>query len=760
MKKLYEPKSGILTVKYLPDENNITENPPRFCWLPANEPNKNYVLEISKDKSFKSDIIKFENIKNNFFAPNIVLDVGVYFWRYTISNNEYTYSKIRKFTITENLPHTAIPSDSDRFSALNFSHPRLFLNNTQLDNFKAELKKNPSYCNFDIFLEHAVKKHVNKLMIKEPLPYPSNKRVIKLWRQNFTDCQAAYNRIRFLSIAGVITENEDYINQSINDLIEVAKWDINGTTGRDYNDESSFRIASAIAWGFDWLYNYLTDSQKQTIYGTLYERTKQIAHHALVASKIHYSLYDSHAVRSLSSVLVPCCIALLNHCEEAEDWLNYTINYFNVLYTPWGSVEGGWSEGGMYWTTGMAYLLEAMDLLKNYMNIDITKRPFFQNTGDFPLYCFSHDTYRNSFGDQSNLGEKPNLKTAFNIRQYAGITGKSEYQWYFEEVAKREQYNDTSFFNIGWWDFYFDEMVYMHNYKPIKSIPPKSGRNVKWFKDIGWVALHSNMHDEKEHIALLTKSSPYGSVSHSHGDQNAITLFAYGEPLLIESGYYIGFNSSMHRQWRKKTKSKNTLLINNQGQYDQMDKTKQLTCTGEIVDVIETANCVTVIENATKAYSSNLLTLKSYIREIHFVDNSYFVIVDYVTTHEKCNVSYLLHSLYKPTYNDNVYKISGNNASLNCEFVYVSSGIKNVSLTDEFLDVDEEELIGLDNHWHFSLTTEKATSHVIVSCLLPKKNQTYNAIETIKDDQGHDVYLYFTNNGKTFSLCIDGNKRY
>lgn len=761
MQNIYEPESGILTVKYQPDNENVSENPPRFSWLPANEKNGIYTIDIAKDEAFTKDVITYKNINTNFFSPDVYLQNGQWFWRYSISSTEKPlYSKVRQFTINDNAVKSAVPLKENRFKSSDETHPRLWLNKSKVLKFKANLKTDAAFCNFDKFYENSVKEFIDKPFIEEPKPYPNNKRVIALWRKSYQDCQKAYNYIRFLSVAGVLLDDKKIINQAISATLELANWNINGATGRDYNDESAFRVAGALAWGYDWLYNFMTEEQRESVFKTLFARTQDVAHHALVASKIHYSLFDSHAVRSLSSVLMPCCIALLHHTPKAHEWLNYTIDYLNVLYTPWGGTDGGWSEGGLYWTTGMAYLIEALNLLKNYTDIDIFKRPFFRQTGSFPLYCFAHDTYRTSFCDQSNLGEKPILKTGFNAREFAGITGNGEYQWYFEQIAKREDYKDTRFFNTGWWDFYFDEMVFLYNYKPVKAVPPKNGRNVKWFKDIGWVAIHSNMQNEDEHIACLTKSSPYGSVSHSHGDQNSIVLFAFGEPLLIESGYYIGFNSSMHKHWRKQTKSQNNILIGGKGQYSGMDKPVQLTSVGKVVSVDENPQFVHVIEDATAAYLPNVPQLKKYEREIYFIDDAYFVIVDNVELTEKMPVDFLLHTLNKPDFSVDKFKVEGEKAKLTCEFVYSSSGVNATNISNEFDGVDKAELEGLDNQWHFSLSTNSAHNHVLVTCLVPHKIDKYNAVETIKDDQGHDVYLYFTHNGNTFSLCVDGDKRY
>lgn len=78
--------------------------------------------------------------------------------------------------------------------------------------------------------------------------------------------------------------------------------------------------------------------------------------------------------------------------------------------------------------------------------------------------------------------------------------------------------------------------MYLHDYPQVEAQAPREIEEVKWFQDVGWVAMHHRMDDPEEHIMFLTKSSPYGSISHSHGDQNCFVLHAFGEPLAIHSG--------------------------------------------------------------------------------------------------------------------------------------------------------------------------------------------------------------------------------
>lgn len=369
------------------------------------------------------------------------------------------------------------------------------------------------------------------------------------------------------------------------------------------------------------------------------------------------------------------------------------------------------------------------------------------------------DTYRASFCDQSNLGDYPGHKVAFNIRQFAGVTGNADYQWYYEKVMEREPEISQEFYNKGWWDFYFDDMVYRYDCRDCRTDRQDGLRQTAWFKDVGWVAVNRDLKDFDEHIFFLTKSSPYGSVSHSHGDQNTFVLFAFGEPLVIQSGYYVGFNSSMHRNWRRQTKSQNTILIDGRGQYAGMDKVKQLQASGCVEAVEEKKDLVYIRENATKAYQEEVPYLKNYTREIYFVHETCFVMVDTVETGAESSVDWLLHSLVPFEIRGENFYIRRQKAELEGRLVYCSSGVETISQTDGFEGVDPAELEGLEKQYHLDVRTRKAARHKFVTLLIPQKPGWEKLVNVIKDDQGMDIYFYFDCDGASFSLKIDGSRR-
>ena len=762
---LFQPVSGDLTVQYAPREDTVLyENPPRFTWIPAKLEDDRYVLEISTSPEFRKETTKrYEPINYNFFTPDEALEPGDYYWRYALleaeggtEGGQSEWSVVRPFHVPAGLPETPLASAADRYRRVQGGHPRLWLQPGEIDAYRGNIAEDAEGTGWRAFYEHSVKPWLTRELIAEPQPYPGHRRTAALWRESYLACQEVLYAIRHLSIAGVVLQDADVLAKAKAWLLHAASWDPEGPTSRDYNDEAAFRIAGALAWGYDWLHDQLTESERETVRGRLLRRTEQVADHVIKRSKIHHIPYDSHAVRSLSSVLVPCCIALFDDEPQARAWLDYTVEYYYTLFSPWGGADGGWAEGPHYWTTGMAYLTEALDLLKNFAGINVFERPFFRHTGDFPLYCYSPTTStRTSFGDNSTLGDDIIKKVGYNMRQYAGITGNGWYQWYYEQLKDRNPEADRMFYNYGWWDFHFDDLLYYRNYPRVQAVEPSDIEPVKWFRDVGWVAMHHRMHDPQEQISLVAKSSRYGSVSHSHGDQGAFMLHAYGEPLAVESGYYVAFNSSMHLNWRRQTRSKNAILIDGQGQFADMNKALNIAAKGEIEDAHQGKDYAYVRMNPTQAYQEHVPYLKQYKREIYFVQNAYFVIVDAVDLERPGRVQWLFHTLYEMDLQGQSFHLNGKRALMEGRFIFSSSGELALRQTNEFAGVDPAEIEGLEKHWHLTAETKEASSHRIATLLLPKRlDERGKYVSYFMDDQGFSYNLYLTDQGKTQKIEI------
>ncbi|MBT0957561.1 DUF4962 domain-containing protein [Alphaproteobacteria bacterium KMM 3653] len=759
---LDEPNSGQLTIQYAPTADSvIAENPPRFTWLPVIEDEAQYVLRVSGDPAYPAKGTHvFANIPLNFFTPDVTLPDGSYHWSYATCDAKTgkptsQWSQSRAFTIAAGLPETPLASRETRFNNATRAHPRLWLTPDRLKQFRKDVAKDADHCTWSNFFENSVLPWMDREVMPEPAGYPGHKRVAPIWRQTYIDCQELLYAIRHLAIGGAVTDNAEMTARAKEWLLSAAAWNPTGTTSRSYTDEWAFRVNLALAWGYDWLYDELSEDERELVRVALLARTRETADHLIKHANIHLFPFDSHAVRAVSAVLIPASIALLDHADEAEEWLNYSIEFLFTVYSPWGDSDGGWAEGPHYWMTGMAYLIDAANLLKGYTGIDLYQRPFFQRTGDFPLYTKSPDTRRATFGDDSTMGDLPAVKVGYNLRQYAGVTGNGAYQWYYDEILRTNPGTEKMFYNWGWWDFNFDELAYRTDFPIVEATPPADDDQLRWFKGIGWVAIQRKMQSPDEHIQFVMKSSPYGSISHSHGDQNAICLAGFGEDLLIQSGHYVAFNSSMHQVWRRQTVSKNAILINGKGQYAGKDKVMARGAKGQINTAEDRGDHIFIQGDATAAYQSLSPEVTSVLRDIYFVDNSYFVIVDSIDADEPVEIDWLLHANAPMQLGDTTFRYTGEKAGFYGKVLWSEAGNPTLSQNTGFPGVDPSEIEGLPISTCLTAKFPKAIRHRIATLVVPYSLSAPKRIFSFLDDQGYDCDLYFTDSDdRSFKVVV------
>jgi len=759
---LDEPTTGRLTIQYSPTaDTEITENPPRFTWLPTIEDGAEYVVRISSDTKYSTGNTQvFEGITLNFFTPDSTLAAGDYVWSYAVWSKDKSapnsnWSSDRQFTIKDSLPETPLPSRAIRYANSNKDHPRLWMNKDQIASFKNSLASDPAHCTWDVFYSKSVLPWVDRDVMKEPVGYPDHKRVAPVWRQTYIDCQELIYAIRHLAVGGIVTDDAKMVTRSKEWLLEAASWNPAGTTSRSYTDEWAFRVNGALAWGYDWLYDSLTAEERDQVRTALLVRTRETADHIIKHVNIHLFPFDSHAVRAVSAVLIPASIALLDDEPEAQGWLDYAIEFLATVYSPWGDSQGGWAEGPHYWMTGMAYLIDAVNLLKGYTGIDLYQRPFFQNTGDFPLFTKSPDTRRATFGDDSTMGDLPSLKIGYNLRQFAGVTGNGAYQWYYDEIKRNDPGTEMAFYNYGWWDLNFDELAYRTDFPIVEAKAPADDDTLRWFEGVGWAAIQTSMDDPDNHIQFVFKSSRYGSISHSHGDQNAFCLAGFGEDLAIQSGHYVAFNSSMHQNWRRQTYSKNAILIDGKGQYAGKDKAQAMRSAGEIITAEQRDDHVYIQGDATAAYQSLTPEVTKVLRDIYFVNNSYFVIVDAIDADNPVSIDWQLHANAPMSLSDTTFRYSGEKAGFYGQILWSEAGAAELSQVTDFPDVDPADYKDLPVSTRLTAHYPKAIRHRIATLIVPYPVAAPRRIFSFLDDQGYDCDLYFTDaDDRSFRVVV------
>ena len=251
------------------------------------------------------------------------------------------------------------------------------------------------------------------------------------------------------------------------------------------------------------------------------------------------------------------------------------------------------------------------------------------------------------------------------------------------------------------------------------------------------------------------KSSPFGSISHSHGDQNAFCLAGFGEDLAIQSGHYVAFNSTMHQNWRRKTVSKNAVLINGEGQYSGKDKVQAMSATGQINAAEDRGDHIFIQGDATAAYQTMSPAVTSVLRDVYFVNNQYFVMVDSIDASEPVEIDWLLHTNAPMTLGDTTFRYSGEKAGFYGQFLWSEAGNPTLSQQTGFPEVDPSEIEGLPVSTCLHATFPKAIRHRIATLLVPYPLSAPRRVFSFLDDQGYDCDLYFTDsNDQSFKVVV------
>mgnify|MGYP006279901063 CR=1 FL=1 len=558
----------------------------------------------------------------------------------------------------------------------------------------------------------------------------------------------------------LVSGEDKYLEKAKAFLLGVSRWDPRGATGIDSNDEAHFRIFRKFPGVYDHIRDELTAEEKEIVLDHFRVRGRRNMVSILEdeVDELRRNSVEqepaSHAVRFLPMTGV-AALAFWDDLPEARAWWDFVHTWYRDVFTPWGGEDGGWAEGVAYWR-GVYEHAVFQDALLVIGDPRAYRQPFWEETGYFQVY-FVQPYLATGFGDLSNAAQfnmEPGVK---HFLDHLGrVTGNGYFPSWADlyadprplprEMGMRELSRLYPTASEYWVREYIASREPVPEKKPLTQLPGS-----RHFRGIGWVSMHSALGRPEEDIMLSFKSSPYGSFSHSHADQNAFILNAYGEQLAINAGYREYHRSQMHKYYTRQTISKNALLINRQGQEVQ-DKD----ATGRIVRFQRGDRHVWTTGDATVAYNTRQPesdTIGKAWRDIVFIDNRYFVIRDHVVQKDPGRIDWLLHAREPITFHeiDGSFTISRHGAHLLGRLRVPDNELR-MRLTTEFpveVDPKYKDISFVNaNFWlskpardqaHFQAgTVREKEAHIVFAVLWPTR-MAGDAKELRVDLEGRDT---------------------
>jgi hypothetical protein len=482
----------------------------------------------------------------------------------------------------------------------------------------------------------------------------------------WSDTEQLYQRevgemIPEIALTYCLTGDKQYLDSARQWMLaslEYPTWGLDPFQGKDL---AAGHQLYGIAVAYDWLYNDLDDAARTTIRESLAKRAAFMYNAA--ATKDAYwadSYLQNHLWVNITG-LAACGFALYGEVADADKWIALPLEKYKTTFTLLPA-DGSSFEGVPYWGYGVEYILKFIDLARPLLGEDFYKDcAFLKETPQFRIHC---SLPRNLWTRRNNLmsyGDSPRFDwygPDYLLRRIASEY-RDPYAQGFAQAADDAKISAyvSAFLNILW----YDPAVAS---KDVTALP-----TFKLFDDLGLVFMRSGWtgdenlcsfkcgpHVGKHALSMLSEDPGSG---HVHPDEGAFQILAYGDWLIVDDGYA--------QKW---TEYQNTLVVNGVGQEgegfdwfrgDVLCREKR---GATLIDSGTCADMDIVIGDVTAAYKKEA-GLKKFIRTIHYLKPSIWVIIDEVEAAAPSTFDFYYHGEYPfEKAGDNAWEMKGEKATL------------------------------------------------------------------------------------------------
>ena len=692
-------------------------SPPGFCWWRA-APRGEVSYRIRIENSSKKQVYQSGILSDPVHVPDKVLPAGTYQWVVEALDKKgkvVAQRDAQSFTISENAFELPWVQPKELLARVPGEHPRLLFPKASLKEIRSSLD-GPRKQAFQDIRETADEALSLELMDKPDfdkydieMEYPARRTA---YRASYHEFTRIFNRGMIpMALVYVLTGEEKYGLAAKKHLLNLLDWELDGVASLDESfDEIGLRIARTGAQAYDWLYDLMTEDEREAVKQMLIARGDQMLARLERRDFLHKSAY-SHDGR-LPGYLVEFSIALAEE-PRAQVWMDYAMRTLLTVFPHWGGIDGGWAEGINYSLSYNERFITPLQSLYEATGYDLWNKSYFRNMRHFLVYCASPEGEIMPFGDNEHHPLSYRGGDLYAILKFHSLKHKDpETRWWIEQLDTERT---TDRFNA------MHEIILEDSLEPNK---PSSMKPDRAFRGIGWAALHSDILNPKNDLMLLFKSSPYGSVSHSHADQNSFVIMKGGNALANTSGArYPQHQSPFHFQYSNLTVAHNALLINGEGQID-----RSALASGGIADFKSTPHMGYVAGDAQRCYGDRL---DYYQRHMIMIRPSVILVVDDLSGPQPIDIDWLLHSREEIVLDPNTQSMESFRKGESMKTHLITPGGFDFSITNEW-PIDPKQDYPMvtaqppAKEWHFTGSVNQKTSkRRIAAIMMIKENGEY-----------------------------------
>lgn len=657
-----------------------------------------FALSREKDFTGNTTIIS-KPVAWCMFNPHQILSSGTWYWRFrsvSKSGENMDWSPTYSFTITDDIPQFVTPAFEEVGKAMAEKRPRIYC--FLEDGLEEARGKMRSHKEFNRMISSA-REGLAADYSTDTLPYRHASAMV-------VHCEK-------LHTAYTLLQKDVYAEK----MVRQIRWLLpSQVTNRQLdNDFYAGDLAYLFACTYETCYDRFTPDERQQMEQLMLRIIAHYKPHFFGSMENH--IFNNHLWQFTFRRLLQAAMVLYDKYPEAREFFEYGYELWTARAPATGfNRDGNWINGTCYFSANAVTLYYIPSLFSYLTGTDFFRHPWYRAVGSSMVYGWPPLSQSVSFGDgHEQMNDKPLIVRSAFAEFLARETGDPYAAWY-TSIDKRYEMDD---------ELRLYRMVRPESQKTQTGIPADEPK-ARWFRDSGEMIANSAMEDYRNNLCLSFHSSPFGSGSHTHSDQNAFNLHFRGVPVYGSSGYYMNFADAHNLLSYRNTRAHNTLLVDGIGQpfstkaygnivrmlggehisYALGDASNAYCGVSEYPMWIKNFANQHLEQSAENGFGETPLTL--YRRHIFLLHPDKVLIYDEMEAKKPVRWDWLLHSPVPFTINEQTKQLITRNEEKQFEAVaqLFSSQDCTLTQTDRFVaPPDETKAVrgeALANQWHLT----------------------------------------------------------
>lgn len=474
------------------------------------------------------------------FNPHKVLENGTWYWRVrsvSKEGKEFSWSKTYSFIVTDDIPRFVTPEANVFLSSIPQAYPRIYcFLNDNLEKARRKVRSHPEFENMITDSRNALGSNYTN----DTKPY----RQITRMAVECDNLNTAYQMLQLDVYAEKMVQNVRCLL-----AVEPDKKVI----GNDFN---AGELIYTLACTYENCYDRFSSQERKQIESIIMDvLSLYYKSHILENEETH--IFDNHFWQFAFRHFMQAALVMYGKYPLAKEYLEYSYELWTARAPASGfNRDGSWHNGTSYFSANAVTLSYVPTLFSYLTETDFMQHPWYKNAGIGMLYSWQPRALSAGFGDghEKNNGKPLRIRSAF--ADFMARTTRDPYAAWYSSINNRyKTESETRLYRMA-----------CGKQRPRQAELPADAPKAVWFKDTGEMIANSDLKDYKHNISLSFRSSPFGSGSHTHSNQNAFNLHYGGKAIYHAVGHYMNFSDPHNLLSYRHTRAHNTLLIDGIGQ--------------------------------------------------------------------------------------------------------------------------------------------------------------------------------------------------